>query len=122
MTIEAKLDRIIELIEGALQQPKEEEPQVEEAPAPARRGKGKKTVEVPKPEHSIDDIRTLAITVSKKVSEGKEKTIALLSRYGCKKLTELQPDQQDPFYDQLKEVQEGDFDPRDSDVEEEEDF
>ena len=105
----------------------EEEPEAKPAKrakvaAPAESAKAKRTkAAAATPEHDVDDIRILALAVRKNVEEGDPKIIALLQRFGAKGLKELKATQYDEFYSQLTDIKDKDFDPRDSDVSEEED-
>lgn len=119
MYLEEKIDRILELLEGATVEESEPAParkgkhemdeEPDDEPAPPKRGKGKKA----KPaavEHDIDDIRLLATKVGKPEG-GREKVVALLKRFGCKQLSQLDSDKYDEFYTQLESINGGDEDP-----------
>ena len=125
MTIEARLDRIIELLE-AMSGSAAAAAAAEDPPAePAKGGKkgttgGKKGAK--KTTLTLDAVKDYCVEISgsKAVKQGKEKVIALLGRFGCTALKDLEEDKYDEFFEQLGQIEAGE-DPRDSNTENEND-
>jgi hypothetical protein len=98
MTIEAKLDRVIELLEQlatALPAAEQEATEIEEptpAPTPAKgKGKAGKTKPAAAPAVTLDNVRARLKTYLD--DHGKGELKALLSRFGLEKLSGADPDQ-----------------------------
>ena len=77
-------------------------------PAPAKGKKGKAAAP------SIDDVRALAVEVSKNTSEGKEKVVALLQLFGAERLAELDAERYAEFLERLVAIRDDGADPREA--------
>lgn len=101
-------ERLTEL--GVLEAEAEAEP--EPAPPPAKAkgkaaapGKGKQKA----PTHTLDECKTHLVALV--AAQDKQAAIDALSRFGCKKLPDLRPDQIDEFHDYVAGLLESGDDP-----------
>jgi hypothetical protein len=113
--LEEKLDYIIEMLEGMQegQEPEDDdEEEEEEEEKPAKRSSKRKAAAAS--EHSLVDIRQKCVQIEAEVKGGIKKIQALTQRFGIKKLTELEEDKYDEFYEQLEAILEDGADPAES--------
>jgi hypothetical protein len=109
------LDALNEVIDARLEEHGLLEPTPTEAPAaaakpakPLKPGKGKGKA----PTHTLDECKTQLVALV--TAQDKQAAIDALSRFGCKKLPDLRPDQVDEFYDYVTGLLESGDDPADS--------
>ena len=64
---------------------------------------------------TLNEIRKLAVSASKKATDGKEKVLAALQRHGSDRLTEIDEDNYPDLKEMLEKIiEDDDYDPRDS--------
>lgn len=87
----------------------EEDKKGKKGKKPAKPGKGK----VPKQEHDADEVKEKLVELVK--ARDKQTAIDALSRFGCKKLSDLKEAQHDEFYEYMQElIDDEDKDPNDA--------
>lgn len=98
MTIEAKLDRIIQLLEGHATptQTKSPAPKFERAQAEAKKPEEPKQL-------TYDDVKAPFLALVK--NKGREAGVALLKKFGAEKLPDVKPEQFQAVLDAIKEAE-----------------